>query len=329
MLSQNLKRSLIFIMVVVFVSGCNTQNFTQPAESQQFGQKATYNSEVDLLFVVDTSSRMMNTYQAAFAQQIPLLTEAFGQTGLDYRVAVTSMDMSGDGEKGRFIYQAGTPSILAPDTPDFGSLLAERLHPGEYEWHPLIRGFEAVKAALSGSNSVSGPNSGFLRPNALLVLVFLSTGNDRSSPSDYKGWLDKLRPKLAYGDRSWVAQFMGVMPDDPNCKTSTWGYNEPGLAFIDLAKYSGGAAESICDGDVRRALTNVKSRILEMITEYPLPAKPTVESIKVKINGKSIAQDPKNGWTYNEERNSVVFHGDSIPPIDAHVDIQFDREGLK
>jgi len=303
--------------------------FAQPPEQETFAQKVAYNNEVDLLFVVDTSSSSMNTIQEAFAKQIHLLTDQFNRTGLDYRIAVTTMDMSADGEKGRFVYQSGTPPILKPNTPNFEQLLVERLHRGVYDWHPILRGLEAMKAALSGSNAVSGPNAGFLRENSLLVLVFLSTGDDRSQTFDYKGWLDKLRPNLPYGDRSWVAQYIGILPGDYNCKTAPWGYVEPGVAFVELARYSGGAAESICDGDIRRALTNVKARILEMITEHVLPATPVVESIRVRINGVEIPNDPENGWTYNEVRNSIVFHGASIPPVHSVVDIQFDRVGLK
>lgn len=328
-LNQIAKQSLVLAVLAGGLLACNTQSFSQPPEQEQFGQKVTYNHEVDLLFVVDTSSSSMNTIQEAFAKQAHLLTEQFNKTGLDYRIAVTTMDMSADGEKGRFIYQDGTPPILTPDTPNFEQLLVERLHRGVYDWHPLLRGLEAVKAALSGSNAVSGPNAGFLREKSLLVLVFVSTGNDRSAPANYKGWLDQIRPKLAYGDRSWVAQFLGILPGDRDCKTAPWGYTEPGVAFIELAQYSGGAAESICDGDIRRALTNVKSRILEMITEYVLPAQPVVESIRVKINGVEIPNDPENGWTYNESRNSIVFHGTSIPPVDSTIDIQYDRVGLK
>jgi hypothetical protein len=316
-----------FLILVVFTAGCNTQSFDKPAEVAVYGQKVTYNNQVDVLWVIDPTSQM-GSKQQALASQVGMFVDSFNQTGLDYQMAVTTMDMSGNGEKGAFVSQSGTPAILKKDTPNLVATLAGRIFVGEYDWQPLTRAQEAVKAALSNPTLVNGINAGFLRPNALLVMIFLSSGNDHSAPFNYKGWLDQLRPPLAYGDRSWVAQFMGVMPNDSTCKTAAWGYSEPGMAYIDLASYSGGAAESICDGDMRRALTNVKSRVLEMITAYPLPATVISSSIKVVINGQTVAKDPTNGWTYDATTNSVRFHGTAIPRPDATISVTFDRNGL-
>ena len=317
--------SALAAVTVIVATACNNQNFTKPPEAQEFGQKITYNNQVDVLFVIDTKDAM-SAVQQGLAAQMPAFINTLNSTGLDYQIAVTTMDMSANGEHGRFL---GSPSILNKTTPNLASVLQNRLYIGDYDWKPMTRALEAVKNGLSGLNATSGPNAGFLRPNALLAMIYLSNRDDRSTPDDYKAFFDSIRPPLPYGDRSWVAEFMGVLPDDPNCKTAAWGYAEPGMGFIDIAKSSGGATESICDGDMSRALTNVKKRVLEKITVFALGSKPVVGSIKVNVNGAIVPEDPANGWTYDATTNTVHFHGTSVPDANAVIHIDFDRDGLK
>lgn len=307
------------------LTACNTQNFDKPAEAQQFGQKVTYNKEVDVLIMVDTKSGM-SEIQKSLADQMQGFIDSLNQTGLDYQIAVTTMDVSDDGEKGKFL---GSPSILKKDTPNLVSELRERIWAGVYDWAPMTRALDAARMGLTGLNATSGPNAGFLRPHALLALVLLSNRDDRSTTMDYKTFFNELRPPLPYGDRSWVAQFLGVLPNDPNCKSSKWGYAEPGVNFINFVSGSGGAVESICDGDMRRALTNVKERVLSKITTFFLGAKPIVDSIKVYVNGRVVPKDAVNGWTYDVTFNTVTFHGTEIPDGNSIVHVDFQRDGLK
>lgn len=313
-------------LAVLSAVACNKQSFEQPPVVQALGQKVTYNNQADVLFVIDTKESM-SAVQKGLADQIPAFVDSLNKTGLDYQIAVSTMDMSGGGEQGKFI---GSPAIVNAMTPKLATVLQNRIYIGEYDWKPMTRGLEAVKNGLTGLNSSSGPNAGFMRPNALLVLIFLSNRDDRSVPvsGGYSAFFDQIRPPLPYGDRSWIAQFMGVLPDDPNCKTSAWGYAEPGVNFIDFVKASGGSYESICDGDMRRALTNVRARVLEKMTAFPLGAKAAPESIKVTINGRPVANDPVNGWTFDSTNNTLHLHGSAIPDVTDDVRVDFQKEGL-
>lgn len=322
---KKFKISAAGVVVLLSVAACNNQNFEKPPEAQEFGQKITYNNQVDVLFLIDTKEAM-SSVQQSLAAQMPAFVESLNQTGLDYQIAVTTMDMSSNGERGRFL---GSPSILNKNTTNLVTVLQNRLYIGDYDWKPMTRGLEAAKNGLSGANATSGPNAGFLRPNALLAMIFLSNRNDRSTPIDYNAFFDQLRTPLPYGDRSWVAEFMGVLPDDPFCKTASWGYAEPGMAFINFAKSSGGAYESICDGDMRRALTNVKKRVLEKITVFPLGAKAVLGTIKVIVNGITIPENANDGWTFDAPTNTVRFHGSAIPAANAVIHVDFQRDGLK
>jgi hypothetical protein len=319
--------TMIGFAATALLVGCGGQTFGVEEGSSNFGQAVTYNTEVDVLWVIDTSGSMAKR-QVEVAKQIPAFIAGLNATGLDYHIGVTTMDMSGSGAKGKLIAQTGTPLVLTKTTPNLVNILAGRVQPGE-NGSPVERGREALMAALSMS-ATDKVNAGFLRTNSLLNVIFVSDEEDESDNSiNYVASLDAIKPVLPLGDRSWVAHFVGVVPNDATCKTAEWGFSSPGVRYIDLANASGGATESICDADFRRALTNVRSRVLEMLTEFPLDRNPIVASIKVVVDGVVIPNDETNGWTYRAAANAIRFHGAAIPKAGSRISVTFDPDGLK
>ena len=183
--------------------------------------------------------------------------------------------------------------------------------------------FEALSA-----DKLQFQNAGFLREKSLLVVIFLTNEDDQSVNDDYIAFLDSIKPPLPSGERSWVAHFIGVLPNDSSCSTFNGDY-QPGLKYLELVQESNGVAENICSADLRSALNAVKSRVIEFVTDFYLEREPKVESIKVFVNGVEVPQDANNGWTYIEELNAIRFHGDSIPKADAKVRIDYDPAGIK
>ena len=302
------------------------QHFDLQNSSQTFAQQVTYAKSIDVLWVIDDSGSM-TPRQAMLAAQVPDFVTAINGTGLDYQMAVTTMDMSATGEKGKFLAAAGTPVILNASTPDLANVLATRLQPGG-NGSPVERGEESMQAGLNMA-LVASNNSGFLRKNSLLVVIFLSDEDDSSVTADYKTYLDTIRPPLASGEHSWISNFMGILPNDPLCTTSSWNYTDPGTKYIALATESGGTSESICSGDLRQALTNVGARILEVVTEYHLDRVPDVSTIAVTVNGAVVINDATNGWTYDATKLAVIFHGTAIPAPNAAINVNFTPLGEK
>lgn len=308
---------------LLFTVGCGQQIFSVEPGSTEFGQQVQYSKDVDVLFVVDTSGSMAK-HQEQMAAQVPVFIEGLNATGLDYQIAVTTMDMSGTGERGKLLAQTGTPAILNRSTPNLTNILAQRIRAGE-SGSPLERGREAALAAINGASS-----TGLLRENSLLNIIFLSNEEDDSSDAiDYVAALDQVRPKLPYGDRSWLVHFMGVLPNTTDCQTAGWGYSSPGLRYVSLAQASSGTSGSICDANFKNALTNVRARVLEVTTEYFLDREPIVKTIKVKVDGIEVPNNEVNGWTYYPPAKSIRFHGTQIPKAGARIKVSFDPEGLK
>lgn len=322
-----LLKAAVSVTGLVALVACGNQNFAVEEASSNFGQQVTYSTEVDVLWIVDTSSSMAK-HQELLANQVPVFLEGLNATGLDYQIGVTTMDMSSSGAGGRLLAQTGTPKVLKKSTPNLANLLAGRLKAGE-SGSPVERGREAMMAALNQSQAGLA-NEGFLRPNSLLNVIFLTNEEDQSSSSvNYVEALDAIKPVLPLGDRSWISHFMGVMSSDSACQTAEWGFSSPGLRYMDLATASGGAKESICDADFKRALTNVRSRVLEVLTEFPLDRDPIVSTIRVFVDGVEIPNSTVNGWSYRESANSIRFHGTAIPKAGSRIKVDFDPEGLK
>lgn len=321
-------------LVATFAAGCSEQKFGLGSESQEFGQKVTYNTEVDVLWVIDTSTSM-DQHQDLMASQMGAFVNGLNETRLDYHMAVTTMDMgSSTAAKGKFLSAAGEPLILTNRTPNLTTILSQRVRAGA-SGSSVERGLEAMKASLSSPLAgTNGYNAGFLRPKALFVVIFLSNEDDQSSgtASSFGAWLDTVRPPLPTGERSWIANFMGVTSGDASCKTSQWdrsGYSEVGTKYVSLAEESGGSVEAICDADFRRALLNVKARILEVMTEYKLDRVPNLATLTIYVNGAVVPQNADNGWTYFAANNSVRFHGTAVPKPDATIKIDYDPAGMK
>ncbi len=320
--------SAALVPAAVVISACSGQKFGLQPESQTFGHKVEYNTEVDVLLVIDTSGSM-GQHQEQLAQQMPSFVAALDRTRLDYRVAVTTMDMGNGGAKGRFISGPGSaPPVLPFSHPGLGSVLASRVRLGE-TGSTVERGLQAMKAALTAPNN-EGANAGFLRKDSLLSVIFLTNEEDESAEEDYAAFLNGLKPPLSSGERSWVANFIGVMPNDSGCNTAQWNYRDPGLRYIRLAQESGGRSESICSADLRLAVEKIKARIIEIVTEYSLGDRKANETtIKVYVDGILLPEDPTNGWTYNEDRNSITFHGAGVPAPGSTIHVDFTPEGVK
>ncbi len=310
--------SFIIMLEAFFIIGCNQdQVFDLPAESQTFGQEVKYNSKVDVLWVID-SSESMQSQQANISNQVDAILDKMVAAKLDFNVGFTNMDMGKNGIGG--ILQ-GNPSYLRLDTADLRSLMQQRFN---YPVGSSIeRGLESMKSVLNPLSQQSS-NKGFLRDEALLVVIFLTNEDDESSglTKDYIDFLDSVKKPFPDGSRSWVAHFIGVTEAVGSCRT-LFMYSEPGTRYMDLVAESGGISSTICTADLRVALDNIRRAIIHRLTDFVLDRRPVLASIHVYVNGKEVLQNDENGWSYLTETNSIRFNGSAVPAADASIVIDF------
>lgn len=304
--------------LLLAMTGCQSQSFDLPQEQQAFGQIVTYNNKVDILFMMDNSSSMLQ-YQNKFSLQVPQMLEKLNALKLDYHIGVTTSDMRTGATGGDLI---GSPNFVTSATPDLINVLASRVKVGQ-TGSDLERGLESLKSVFSPS-MLSGDHRQFLRDDALLVVIFLTNEDDYSAESttSYISFMDQLKPPFEDGQSSWIANFIGVVSIDSDCNT-TGDFKEAGLRYMDLVAASGGRNESICKTSLAQAVNNIRARILEVMTDFKLSRKPLIETISVLINGQKIAQDPENGWSYDAAGNFIRFHGTAVPKADDQIVVDF------
>lgn len=311
-------RLLFCANVVLTLLACSGQKFTLPPAQQEFAQTITYNNKVDFIFMIDNSSNMA-VYQQRLADQVPELMQKMNSLALDYHIGVVTSDMRTGGSGGRLL---GQGRFITAGTPNQVAILQSLVNQGQ-AGSDLERGIESIYQVLQPSY-LNHDGLGFLRPDSLLVLIFLSNEDDYSTISlaNMKAFLDQLRPIDKHGQKTWIANFLGILNIDGDCKSTPY-YIEAGLRYMDLADASGGLKATICHTSFGQAIQNIHARIAEVLTDYYLVRRPVVESITVIVDGVEIPKDNQNGWTYEAEGNFIRFHGTAIPKSDVRIVIDF------
>lgn len=321
LLKKNSKNKVLKIVAVaaltINISCAQQYKFDLMPVQEQFAQTVKINNKVDMLWIIDNSQSMFND-QKNYAEKVLPMVDTMLMLKMDFHIAIITTDMVNQGA-GQFV---GQPKYLTSRTPDLKYLLSQRILIGDLG-HNNERGLDAMVSALS-SNYLSGDGSGFLRPDATLMVFALSDEDDKGvQPSSYyANFLNNLKPKFPEGGQGWIMNFIGTLSLSNSCYT-LGRYVEVGTKFIDLVNASGGIKESMCNENYTKAISNIQARILEIVTEYYLGKKPVEETIVVKVNGQTVANDPVNGWTYDPVKISVKFHGSAVPAADAAVSVDF------
>jgi hypothetical protein len=194
-------------------------------------------------------------------------------------------------------------------------------------------------------NNVATPNNGFLRPDAMLAMITLTTGEDRSYGQWVPHWngstYDYANPDW-HADSTGPQQFQGSVSaiKSPlltkfytlaalnnnmyNCRgtnnqTATW----MGFTYQAATNQVGGKAIDMCNNASSSALGQVSNDLTQQRATFrkrflSVPSNPSLETVVVtKVSNGSeqvIPQDPTNGWTYygNVSASSPVYSIDAF-----------------
>lgn len=313
-------RRIALVIGALGLAACQQgYNFDVSSTEDTFSGNVAYNNKVDLIFVVDNSASMA-AQQQKFAAKIPAVVNALLSLKMDFHIAVISTSMGGaSANGGRFL---GSPLYMTNSTPGLVNHLTDRILLGE-SGSNLERGLESLQTTLT-STYLNGPAAGFWREDALFAAIVLSDEDDASgfSSTTFSQWLDIVKPPFEDGRRAWMFNFIGITSLGGAC-TTFGSHASPGVIFMQLAELSGGVKESICAPDLTGAVSNMRARIVQVMTEFPLKKKPDIATISVSINGVAIPRSTVNGWDYIAASNSVRFYGSAVPAADAAIRIDF------
>ena len=267
-----------------------------------------YYDEVDVMWVVDYSCSMREELQEVRDNFAAFVTE-FSTLELDYHLAVITTDMDNPSHSGRIQGSVITQASADPEQ-EFLTYVDQGDTGSGSE-----KGFEATEAALS-EPLISSANAGFMREDAALAVIVVTDENDNSSTSasNFVSWFQGLKsdPEMVSFSAICGDRMTGCSSGD--IWSGTMLQATGGDKYIDASEDTGGFFASICTENYDEALQHLSLTAAGMTVSFQLDYEPSsLADVQVTVDGSSIGNDSDNGWTYQADTNSVVFHGSAIP----------------
>lgn len=241
-------------------------------KSHPFTVSSQTNDNVDILLVIDNSGSMANEQakiSAAFANFLNNLG------ALNYRIAITTTDVSSFGLQGSLTYFGGSSrTFIDRTTPQALELLQYTVKTGT-SGSGDEKGLSAIKMftdkALAVKSTLSNENI-FLRPDAVFATIVITDSDEAEYAGGYQSanaFLADFRAKLP--NKTYIHHSSIVLPNDQLCRDSGEGY---GVTYFDLSKATGGISASLCSPDYVDQLKNFATTIYNKISEQTLPCPP-------------------------------------------------------
>jgi hypothetical protein len=309
------------------LAACESEREVNDVTATDTFQQAP-NNQVDALFVVDNSASMAEE-QAALAAGFESFIGELENSGADFHIGVITTSFAyDDPARGKLI---GNPTVLTP-ADDYVADFQDRVKVG-IDGADKERGLEAASYALSPTMT-TGPNQGFLRSDAQLLIVFLSDENDcsdrgaldsKDAESCYTSY-DKLVPVETFvgefrdlkasADKIQVSAIVG--PKEGGCSAAVAGYR-----YIKASELTGGFVGDICGADWGAMMTSLGLNASGVRSSFLLSKGAKPETITVQVDGAEVFESPSAGWTYDATTWYLTFHGAAVPARGAEIIVKY------
>ena len=269
--------------------------------------------KLDMLFVIDTSSKMA-TYQKDVVAGLKKFVEWMGPWSYDTQVAVVKEHFSGKSEE--FGCFSGSKKILSLTEPHFSKQFENNLRVGELGAQKS-RVFDLMKHALSPAMLNNAKcNRGFLRKGARLRVYIISANRDASQYGieHYLYFLGSLKKSHS------LSAIKGNVAG-PDSRDSQW------TPFTDLRFF---AFSNFLKGVY---VPVGRERFWRSFTYYPvvpsfqpkrlfsLSGMPRTSTLSVFVNGQRVKKSAQDGWEYVP--NNIVFSLSALPPYNSQIDVRY------
>jgi len=238
----------------------------------------------------------------------------FVTLGIDYQIGVITTD------KGYFI-----GPVIDPSLPDPEGELASQITSAGVNGSAFEKGIE-MSYDVTQPNHNAGPNSSFLRPDAMLVIVYISDERDYSpwNWADYANYFNTLKADPTMILTHAVA---GDYPTGCSWTDPATGYTRPvqfGDGYYDIVQYYGGEFYSLCATDWGQQMQSLALNSIQVL-EYPLDKDGVIEnSISITVDGQ-----PHSSWTYDSDENTIIFPQADAPEEGAEIEITYSIYGCQ
>lgn len=266
----------------------------------------TQEPPADVLLVVD-NSQSMSEEQARLAENFGSFVELLTTTTADYRLGVTTTDVALGG--------ALIGPAITPDTVD-----------------PVVVFSAQVQVGTDGSRDEQGlamaamatredVNPGFLRPEAVTHVVFVSDEDDHSPAADVQTYVDALLQNKP-GESVHAHALVGDVP--AGCLSGA-SAADAGTRYLDVATRLEGLTESICADDYGLVFEAIGLEVSGWNPVFPLSELAASETVEVWVESVKMYERETDGWTYSIGDNAVVFHGRAIPRPGMAIRVSYQK----
>lgn len=320
-------RSTPLLLLLIGV-GCSDYEVNRRSRTDVFLQEPS--AKVDILWVIDNSASMIEEQQRV-SNGFASFIRGIDDTNVDFHLGVISTDMDLDNsDRGKLL---GDPPVITAED-DYVHLFRERVQlgtTGSDKERGLSASLEAISEPLA-----SGANSGFLRADASLLIIYVSDENDCSD----NGALEDQTGSACYEQSEKLISTREIIVDLKDRKEAparvlasaiigppvaeacadSW----PGARYKSVVEGLGGIVGDICDNDYSGIMNDLGLSVSGVLTTFQLSHAAVVETIEVSVDDELIPADLDNGWNYDEANWLLRFDGSYIPPRGATISVSYE-----
>lgn len=339
--TNKLKTIALSLSVLALVACEDDPSLSLLSDQDVFRQSAsTVNNKIDLLWVVDNSGSMAPLQQNV-ANNFNAFISDFVTKGYDFRIAVITTDAwrtkyySNETFRTQFRCTSGS-CLITPQTNPLIDSFMQNVLVGAMP--PGIEGDErGLESLEQGLLHPINTQYAFPRSDAYLAVIFVSDEEDHSrfngSPIPVQNFVNILDQVTGTSGSTRRYSASSIVVADNNClnnQRNVIGNPDAtiGSRYVEMANLTGGVVGDVCSTNFASTLDVIQQNIASLSTQFYLSRKPIIETLSVKVNGILIPQDAVNGWTYDPNANSIIFHGTAIPAQGASIKVDFDPESV-
>jgi len=279
----------------------------------------------DILFVIDNSCSMRDE-QASLGKNLQAFIQWAVRLNVDFHIGVTTTDVTNRPYPAGCLQ--GQTKIIKPNTPNAIQIFRNNTNLGT-TGSGIERGLEgAYRAMIPPTLNDPKCNRGFYRKAASLSFIFVSDQNDLST-QPVKFYINFFKSIKGYLNLDLVRASVIVGPPPAGCRNPGTGVANSAPRYWQVAKELNGIKESICNSNWAGTLSNIGSITFGYRTQFFLSRQADPRTIKVKVNGNTVKEDPQDGWQYESSNNSINFSKSQTPPPNSTVAVEYKAICLK
>lgn len=262
--------------------------------------------KLDILWVIDNSGSM-DDEQAALGSNFSSFINDFVDSGIDFKMAITTTDTSHETKRGKMVpgSEKLTSAFAQTEEAEFKKTFEKLVQVGT-----VGSGYEK---GLEASEWFIINNPSYLRKDAYLAVVILSDEEDQSvrSPEEYATILKNTKENAGLVK---IYSIVDVKRTNPGA-----GQHNNYVKYAKASELTNGEVSDI-RGNFAQTLSGMSESLLSLLDSFPLSNKPKNGTLQVYVNNVE-----SRDFTYDSVSNSIKFDANSIPPVGANIKVVYKK----